>query len=83
MRHKQSLIAVFAVLSIALHLALRFAGVGTDEAHNVPMSDLPLLACLALGGIPLVWDLLVKVRHAEFGSDILAGISIVCAALCV
>jgi heavy metal translocating P-type ATPase len=41
----------------------------------------PLYAVLLAGGAPLVWELLGRVRHAEFGSDILAGISIVSAAL--
>jgi heavy metal translocating P-type ATPase len=41
------------------------------------VSQLPLLAALGLGGVPLVWDLLAKLFRREFGSDLLAGISIV------
>ncbi|MGN6555939.1 MAG: heavy metal translocating P-type ATPase [Verrucomicrobiota bacterium] len=44
---------------------------------DVELALIPLLATLALGGIPLVYDLLKKLVHREFGSDLLAGISIV------
>ncbi len=39
-------------------------------------SNLPLWAVLGLGGPPLLWDLLRKLVRGEFGSDLLAGISI-------
>lgn len=39
--------------------------------------DAPLWVCLALGGLPLVWDLAVKAFRREFGSDLLGGFSIV------
>ncbi|WP_145223266.1 heavy metal translocating P-type ATPase [Gimesia alba] len=57
---------------IAAHLILRFAFVTSETVQNFP-----LWAVLALGGTPLVWGLLVKMFHREFGSDLLAGISIV------
>ncbi|WP_236622273.1 heavy metal translocating P-type ATPase [Novipirellula maiorica] len=41
------------------------------------VAELPLLIALVFGGIPLVWELLVKLFRREFGSDLLAGISIV------
>ncbi len=37
----------------------------------------PLFAALALGGGPLVRELFLKLLKREFGSDLLAGISIV------
>jgi heavy metal translocating P-type ATPase len=40
-----------------------------------------LLAVLLLGGAPLVLQLLIKLVHRDFGSDLLAGISIVTAVL--
>jgi len=43
--------------------------------------DLPLTIVLVAGGVPLVWRLARKALHAEFGSDQLAGISIVAAVL--
>ena len=78
---KQSVIATGAIAAILVHLVLRFV-VGTSlEIRGLPTHDLPLLAALLCGGAPLVFDLLVKVLRGEFGSDLLAGISIVAAAL--
>jgi len=69
---KHSMIAVFTIAAIIAHLVLRF-GFHTTKL----IFDVPLFAALALGGIPLVIELLVKVWRREFGSDMLAGISIV------
>lgn len=41
--------------------------------------QLPLLAILILGGLPLLYKLLVKLCHGDFGADLLAGLSIVTA----
>ena len=70
------IIATLAVLGILANLFLRFV------LHVAPqLYDAPLLITLAVGGIPLVGELLVKLLHRQFGSDLLAGISIVTAAL--
>ena len=71
-RRRTLIIAIFAVAAIACHLVLRFAFHAT---HAV--SDIPLLVTFAFGGIPLVYELSVKLWKLEFGSDLLAGISIV------
>ena len=68
-------IAGGAVAGIALHLILRNGVAGTLDP------SWPLLAILALGGIPLTLGLLRKALHREFGSDLLAGISIVTSVL--
>jgi len=70
------LITVLSLVGIATHLLLRF-GLHT----NVTVQHIPLWATLALGGIPLLYDLLKKLAQREFGSDLLAGISIVSAVL--
>ena len=75
-RRKTSLIAVLALAGIAAHLLFRF-GLRT----NVTVQDIPLLAILGIGGIPLLYDLLKKLLRRQFGSDLLAGISIVSAVL--
>ncbi len=67
-------IAGLALAAIALHLVLRWTG-------PVSLDQLPLLAALALGGVPLVLELLHKLLRGEFGSDLLAGISIVTAVI--
>ncbi|HUG67603.1 MAG TPA: heavy metal translocating P-type ATPase [Pirellulaceae bacterium] len=67
---------MLALAAIAIHVALRLSP-ATDEA----VAAYPLYAALALGGIPLVADLLIKLFRREFGSDLLAGISITTAVL--
>lgn len=61
---KQALIAVLALVAIVLHIVLHWA-------------PWPLWVALLLGGTPLVFDLLKKLARRQFGSDLLAGISIV------
>ncbi len=47
----------------------------------IELVSVPLLAVLLLGGIPLVYQLGVKLGEGDWGSDLLAGISIVTAVL--
>lgn len=70
---KQLPIALLAIVGITVHLILRW--------QSTPFQNLALYVVLVLGGIPLVIDLLVKVVRGEFGSDLLAGISIVTSVL--
>jgi heavy metal translocating P-type ATPase len=61
-----------AVIAIAAHLILRYA------THLSPSAYLaPLFVALAVGGIPILATLAKKLWMREFGSDLLAGISIV------
>jgi heavy metal translocating P-type ATPase len=68
---KETYIAVFALAAISLHLLLVYVS-------KLPSTSgqLPLYVALAVGGTPLLWDLSKKVWRREFGSDLLAGISI-------
>ena len=75
-RRKQTLIAILAIVAIALHVLLWWKSELPQHLVN-----LPLYLALFFGGVPLVWDLLLKVWHREFGSDLLAGISIVTAVI--
>lgn len=78
---KQTIIAAFAIAAIVLHLVLRY-GVGLSTLIlGLPVYQLPLVAALLFGGIPLIIDLLAKVLRGEFGTDMLAGISIVTSAI--
>lgn len=77
---KQAIIAVFAATAIALSLGLRFL-TPEQALAGWPLDEIPLLAGLVFGGLPLLVELLTKILHREFGSDLLAGISIVTAAL--
>ena len=65
-------IALIAIAGIAIHLVLRFLLKTSQLSY-----DIPLFAALALGGAPLVYGLARKILRKEFGSDLLAGISIV------
>ena len=65
-------VAIVAIAGIACHLVLRFLLKSSQLTY-----DLPLFAALVLGGAPLVYGLVIKVFRREFGSDLLAGISIV------
>jgi len=73
---QETLIAAFTLLAIALHLIFRYA-------LRVPplQTNLPLFAALLIGGIPMVWELAKKLWKREFGSDLLAGVSIITAIL--
>lgn len=78
---KQTIIAVFTIAAIVLHLVLRY-GVGLSTAVcGIPLHQLPLIAALLFGGSPLVVGILVKLLRGEFGTDMLAGISIVTSAV--
>jgi len=79
--HKERIIALFALAAIAFHLILRFAVKPTGGLVSIPLHELPLIAALLFGGAPLVFDLLIRLFRREFGSDLLAGISIVTAVL--
>ncbi|WP_373649393.1 MULTISPECIES: heavy metal translocating P-type ATPase [unclassified Schlesneria] len=69
-------IAVLAAISILVHLAIRF-GVGTaPTAGPLPIMDWPLVIALVVGGLPLVIGLLGNLVRGQFGSDLLAGLSI-------
>ncbi len=69
---KTTVIAALSILAIILHLALRFGFHATPSSYQIP-----LLATLALGGLPLFYDLLRKLLKREFGSDLLGGISVI------
>jgi len=69
-------IAIVSASAIVVHLVLRF-GFGADEWT----ARLPLLVGLLSGGVPLIYELVAKAWNKDFGSDFLAGISIVTAVL--
>jgi heavy metal translocating P-type ATPase len=71
---KETYIAGFTLACILGHLTLRYM------AHTSRLiAEVPLLVSLAIGGAPLIVDLAKKLIRREFGSDLLAGISIVTA----
>jgi heavy metal translocating P-type ATPase len=76
-----ALIAAGSVVGIALHLVLHYDFHESQPLFGVSVDQWPLIATLVLGGIPLVVGLAMKAIRGEFGSDLLAGISIITAVL--
>lgn len=68
--------ALLALTGILLHLLFRFA------SRTPPLTqDIPLFVVLIVCGIPLIIDLAKKLFTGEFGSDLLAGLSITVAVI--
>jgi heavy metal translocating P-type ATPase len=65
-------IAALSLAAIVAHLVLRFGAQTSVATYNAP-----LLVALALGGVPLVFGLIRQLLARQFGSDLLAGMSIV------
>jgi heavy metal translocating P-type ATPase len=68
---KDVFIAIITIFLILLHLALKMVFDISPFYQNFP-----LYLALILGGIPLVFDLVIKIINLQFSSDLLAGISI-------
>ncbi len=68
----QLYIAILAGAGLTTYLILQFL---IPDLHSY--SVYPLYVILALGGIPLVFELVRNLFAFEFGSDLLAGISII------
>ncbi len=66
------LIAIIAIAGIICFLLFHFL-IPNLRSH----STYPLYVVLILGGGPLVLELLQKMFHLEFGSDLIAGLSII------
>jgi len=69
---KPNNIALFTIAGILLHLFLRYLLNSSRIAWQAP-----LVATLIVGGVPLLVPLAQKLFAREFGSDHLAGISII------
>lgn len=61
----------------------RLASLVLHFAFQLPsdVTRIPLLITLLIGGLPMTFDLLVKLSKREFGLDLLGGISIVTSVL--
>ena len=69
-------VALVSAMAVVAHLILRFLASATKV-----WAEMPLYGALALGGTPLVVVLTRKLVAREFGSDFLAGVSILTAVL--
>ena len=69
-------------LTLNTELASAFASVYQGHtSFSIALVQLPLIAVLALGGIPLLYQLILKLFRGDFGADLLAGISIITAVI--
>ena len=80
-QYRHGVIAIFAILGIAAHLVLRYGMQTQVQVGGRTLAEWPLLAVVAFGGVPLLGELVRQLWRREFGSDTLAGISIVTAVL--
>ncbi|MGZ5053094.1 MAG: heavy metal translocating P-type ATPase [Methylobacter sp.] len=72
------------VYTLSLNVALTSAVAEIYQGQlvfPVELVSVPLLAVLALGGIPLFYQLGVKLGQGDWGADLLAGMSIITAVL--
>ena len=76
LRSRHAILAAIALAGIVVHLVLRVV-----TGVSPVIQQAPLYAVLVAGGVPLVLELAVKAARRQFGSDLLAGISIVTAVL--
>jgi len=76
-----TVVAGLALVAITAHLLLRYVVETAVSVPGLALSDWPLVVALTLGGTPLVVDLAFKLVRRQFGSDLLAGISIVTAVI--
>ncbi len=69
-------IAIGTVVLLVVYVVLWLNGFNS-VLLNIPAQNWPLFVVLACGGIPLVGELLMKLVRGEFGSDLLAAVSII------
>lgn len=79
MWNRSSTILGLSVVGLGAHALLRWLPIFSSKYGA--FAAWPLIAILVGGGTPLVFDLLRKSLRGEFGSDLLAGISIVSSVL--
>jgi heavy metal translocating P-type ATPase len=73
----QVAIAIGAILAVVAHLTWRWLAPPATSGTAICHAGWPLLAALFVGGGYLVVGLLTRLTRGEFGSDLLAGTSIV------
>lgn len=72
---------ILACAGIGIHLLLRAFFPTSELVVGLRQDDVPLVIVLLFGGLPQVFELIRKALRGEFGSDLLAAISIVTSVL--
>ncbi len=73
----QALIAILAIIGMVVSAVMYLPPFRHLQVKQFPAFSLPLLVVLVVGGVPLVYQLILNLFKGIFGSDMLAGISIV------
>ena len=68
-----------SLISIALHFAL--GGANLPAVFRIAATDIPLLAVIIIGGIPLLIQIGTKLFKGSVGADFLGAIELIAAAL--
>ena len=63
-------VSVSCLLSIPAHYVLRWAGL--KLLGSVAVANIPFFIVMVIGGLPMIWTVLVKISKGNFGADILA-----------
>jgi heavy metal translocating P-type ATPase len=72
----ETYVSIGAAVGILIHLTLRFI-----SGAPASVSEIPLIATLLLGGLPLLLQLSKRLLTLDFGADLLAGLAILTAVL--
>ena len=72
----ETYVSIGAAAGILIHLTLRFV-----SGAPASVSEIPLIATLLLGGLPLLLQLSKRLLTLDFGADLLAGLAILTAVL--
>ncbi len=68
------ILLIASILAIATHFLLRWTHI--SAFHTVAVENIPLLAVILFGGIPLAFQILKKMLKGDFGADMLAILAI-------
>ena len=74
-------IAALSGAGIAILHFVRYGMPGFRSPDRLLYQEVPLIAVLVFGGLPLLWGLVRDIGRREFRADLLAGLSIVTAIL--
>ncbi len=66
---------ILSLMAIVLHFSLRWAGL--SPVATLAAADIPLVCVIILGGIPLLFQILLKLFCGDFGADLLAVLALV------
>ncbi len=72
----QMITAIASVIAITLHFFLN----GSQLIYGFPLSDIPLIALIIVGGIPLIIQITSKMLTGSIGADFLGAIELTAAA---